>query len=146
MITVTRARRGLTRAVLAGLCVSTLGVLPAQATQAPTALKTYEMGEVWIADDERGIAGWEIQGSTSFRARLTSEGVGVAGKMIAFSSDGLALCNGVTDSSGVAECWGGTGFGPGVAAALATDTYQATFDGDEQFLPSTASGPVIRFS
>ena len=136
-------RLGLTRSVvIAALVASTLSILPARAAQAPTSLKTFPMAEAWVLDAGRGIAGF--QGfELHFAARLTSSDAGVAGRVVAFSSDGFDLCTAITGPSGYAQC---SAFGPGTVSAIATNRYQVTFDGDEQFLPSTATGDVLTVS
>lgn len=136
------------RLAIAGLFASTFSLVPASATQAPTSLKTFEIAEVWVLSEGEGTLGGSVHGF-ELSARLTSGGVGVSGRSIAFSAQGSPVCTAVTTSSGWGTCRLWTGIlnptvpAPGWAVALATNNYDASFAGDEQFLPSDASGPVV---
>ena len=73
-------------------------------------------------------------------ATLTSGGQPVSGRTIAFSAGSTALCTAVTGATGTASCTVGLA---GELHVLLTGGYTASFAGDGDYLPSTASTPAI---
>jgi hypothetical protein len=73
-------------------------------------------------------------------ATLTSGGSAVAGRAIAFSVGGFPLCTAVTGANGTATC--NVSF-LGELIVLVAGGYAATFAGDANYLPSSATTPWI---
>lgn len=67
-------------------------------------------------------------------------GAPVAGRRVTFSVGGRPMCSAVTDLAGRASCGGAA---EGLQAVLALG-YEASFAGDETFLPSAAGGALLR--
>ena len=80
-------------------------------------------------------------GLTAVSATLTSNGSPLAGQTITFTaSDGTPICTAVTNAEGRASC---TSASPlPVAIPILLGGYTATFAGTEQYMPSTAQGPI----
>jgi hypothetical protein len=61
----------------------------------------------------------------------------VVGEPVTFTSGSTALCTGVTDTGGIASC----NYAGGALLTVTLSGYTASFAGDANFLPSTASTP-----
>jgi hypothetical protein len=72
-------------------------------------------------------------------AKLFAPGINapVVGEPITFTSGSTALCTGVTDTGGIASC----NYAGGALLTVTLGGYTASFAGDANFLPSTASTP-----
>jgi len=79
--------------------------------------------------------------TATLSARLTAYGAPVAGRTIVFSSVDGQLCSAVTDATGAASC--GAVIKTNVAyRSLQKNGYTASFNGDPQYLPSSAHAAV----
>ena len=79
--------------------------------------------------------------TTTVSAALTAYGAPVSGRTVVFSSAGAELCSSVTDSTGTASC--GVVVKTNVAyRSLQKNGYTASFNGDSQYLPSSAHASV----
>jgi hypothetical protein len=74
-------------------------------------------------------------------ATLTDEsGAPIAGQPVRFVIGGRTVCTGVTDANGLATC---TAAGPLLRSLLHLG-YQAVYDGDSSYAPSTGVGAIVR--
>jgi hypothetical protein len=79
--------------------------------------------------------------TTTLTAKLVANGAPLAGRTVAFSTGGTPLCSVATDSSGIASC-GVSVKTNAVYRSLQKNGYTASFNGDSQYLASSAQAAV----
>jgi Bacterial Ig-like domain (group 3) len=77
----------------------------------------------------------------TLRATLTAYGAPVAGRTVSFATGGTELCSVATDSAGVASC-GIAVKATAIYRSLVKSGYTASFNGDSQYLASSAHASV----
>jgi hypothetical protein len=79
--------------------------------------------------------------TTTLTAKLVANGAPLAGRTVVFSTGGTQLCSVATDSSGTASC-GVSVKTNAVYRSLQKSGYTASFNGDSQYLASSAQAAV----
>lgn len=118
---------------IVAIAVSILTGAPARAA-APSKLTAEPNLHGWVAEPERGLAGWEYPGWRPSATLTDTRGAPLAGRSITFTQrpptgGEVVLCSAVTDAHGIASCEADASLG-----------YGASFAGDDLYAPSSASG------
>jgi hypothetical protein len=86
------------------------------------------------------LSGLKIYLKPSATLYRTSPTAPLAGKTLKFYAGSTFVCQGTTDSNGLASC---SGLLPLLQTTLSLG-YTATFDGDSTYLPSSGKGPLLK--